>query len=475
MSQWGFEQIRQAVDGQWVIAPVHDTVDTVGTVGFVGVAIDTRALSSGQVFFAFVGQQVDGHRFLESAVDRGASMCIVSDRSKVPDDLSVPVVVVDDMLEAITMMARAWRAKINPIVIAVTGSNGKTTTCRLVDSVCAQSGLSCVSVKSFNNAIGVPITILNTPADARYLVAELGTSSPGEIAARARLVEPDIGVITSIGSAHLEELGDRAGVAHEKCSIVDALDDGAHAIIIGGVDELEAVIAPTAARLTITRIGTDLPIEHVESVGSQTSFTLADQPFVVPMLGRHNAFNAAMAIQVGRFIGLDDGAIQRGLLDVDPPKMRLERIEIASPTQPIVLYNDAYNANPDSMRAALDTFDSIRADSPKLAVLGDMLELGSVSHQEHESIVRRCSQYPTIDRFILVGSCFGRVESAPDRFTQIESADATAIAKLAGQIEPGSTVLLKGSRGIGLDRLVGAISDHHRASTITNTEPEIHP
>lgn len=472
MSEWGFKQISEAVNGQWLIEPKGVALD------FVGVAIDTRTLRSGQVFFAFVGQQVDGHRYIESAVKQGAAMCIVTDRTKVPDDLGIPVLVVDDMLDAITAMAQAWRAMINPIVIAITGSNGKTTTCRLVHSVCAQSGLSFVPQKSFNNELGVPITILNTPADARYLVAELGTSSPGEIAARSQLVKPDIGVITSIGSAHLEALGDRAGVADEKCSILDALPDGSPAIIIGGVAELEAAIDSNDDRLQITRIGTDLPIEQVKSVGSQTTFSLAGQSFAVPMLGTHNAFNAAMAIEVGRAIGLDDQSIQRGLMAVDLPKMRLERIEIPSASEPIVLYNDAYNANPDSMLAALETFDSIQTDSPKTVILGDMLELGSSSDQEHESIVRGLARYPTVDRFVLVGSCFGRVKIASDRFVQVESIesfDALAIANLAKGIEPGSMVLLKGSRGIGLERLVDALIEHHRTPSPTNTEPQTHP
>jgi len=448
MSALTFEDIRIVMDAGWVIEPKPEAFD------FVGVAIDTRAIEPGQIFFAFVGEQADGHDFLAQAVKAGAGMGIVTDAAKVPNDLEMPVLIVDDVLEAITNLASAWRQRLKAKVIAITGSNGKTTTCRLVHSVCAQSGTSVVSQRSFNNALGVPITILNTPEDADYLIAELGTSSPGEIAARSMLIEPDIAVITSIGSAHLEELGDRDGVACEKAQIVKALSDGAHAIIVGGIAELESALASESDRVQITRIGTQVPIEIVEATDRHTSFTLAGEGFAVPMLGRHNASNASLAIAVGRVLGIDDDAIRAGLMRAKLPAMRFDRIEIPTKTDPIVLYNDAYNANPDSMRAALATFDGLNLEGEKIAILGDMLELGDHSAEQHRALVNELVNYLSIDRFILVGPAFADAASPSDRVMIYPEPDAQAMTQIARSVLPGSSLLLKGSRGIALERLV---------------------
>ncbi|PCI09790.1 hypothetical protein COB72_05370 [bacterium] len=462
MSAWTYEDIRIAIDGAWVIEPKADAIE------FAGVAIDTRELSRGQVFFAFAGEQVDGHEYLRPACEAGASVCVVSDVCKVASDLGVPVLVVDDALEAITKLARAWRKQLKATVIAITGSNGKTTTCRMVDAVCAQSGSSYCSQRSFNNALGVPITILNTPIDAKYLVAELGTSSPSEIAARAELIDPDIAVITSIGSAHLEELGDRAGVAREKASIIHALSPGASAVVIGGVNELDAVIEGKEQELNVIRVNSDR-VRVVETDTGFTAFELDGVAFAIPMLGTHNAMNAAMAIEVGRLIGLDDDSIRIGLKNIEQPKMRFERVEISTPTEPIVIYNDAYNANPDSMRAALATFDSLQTKSPKLAILGDMLELGGHSKTQHQSLVEELARYSSVRRVVLVGKLFSQTERDAKQVEIVKAADDEAMNTIASMIKPGSCVLLKGSRGIKLERIVDALREHH------HTRPDSYP
>ncbi len=459
MSTWTYEDIRIATNSGWVIEPKGDTIN------YTGVAIDTRELESGQVFFAFVGEQTNGHAYLRQAAKAGASVCVVTDASKVPSDLGVPVLVVDDALIAITAMAGAWRTRINATVVAITGSNGKTTTCRFVHALCTQRGLSYVSQKSFNNALGVPITILNTPSDAKYLIAELGTSSPGEIAARAALVKPDFAVITSIGSAHLEELGDRAGVAKEKSAIIDALPDGATAVIIGGVDELEEAIDAVKQARNIVRVDADR-VATCESSSGYTPFAFDGVGFTVPMLGMHNAMNAAMAIEVGRALGFADELVRVGLMNVQLPEMRLERVEIETTTESIVVYNDAYNANPDSMRAALITFDSLDGNSPKIAILGDMLELGTHAHAQHVVFVQELAQYESITQFILVGQAFASTGLNPGRVALIESIDDDAMNRIASMIEPGSCVLLKGSRGIRLERIAQVLTGLHSTEPI---------
>jgi len=466
MSVWSFDQICRVVNGRWMSQPKDDSFD------FGGVAIDTRSLQPGQIFIAFVGEQTDGHKFIAQAAAAGASMCIVTEQSKVPAGLMLPVLIVDDPIVAITQLAIVWRSMLSAKVIAITGSNGKTTTCRLVHALCAQSGKSYVSSKSFNNELGVPITVLNTPSDAEYLVAELGTSSAGEIAQRAMLIKPDIAVITSIGSAHLEELGDRQGVANEKAEIIRALSPDATAVIPAGIEELEQAISTMQEPNRIVRVDASL-VEITGIDSAYTIFMFDGEPFAVPMLGMHNAMNASLAIEVGRALGIDDDAIREGLKNATPPAMRLERIEIATKAQPIVIYNDAYNANPDSMRAALNTFDAIKCDSSKIAILGDMLELGAHSIAEHQAIVDTLHQFKSIDQLKLAGECFAQATTNLDWIMQIASINDESMANIAGTIAPGSTVLLKGSRGIELERIVHILCEQHQSEEQrSNIRPE---
>jgi len=470
MSKWSCTEIRDVSNGQWLIEPATDQIE------FAGVAIDSRELSKSQFFFAFVGEHTDGHAYLRDAANAGVSLCIVSDADKVPTDLDVPVLVVSDALDAITALAFAWRERIKAKVIAVTGSNGKTTTCRMIHSVCAQSGRSHVSQKSFNNALGVPITILNTPEDSDYLVAELGTSSLGEIASRADLAKPDIAVITSIGAAHLEELGDRRGVAKEKAAIVHALRDGSTAVIPEGVAELEAAIESIAKNRAIVRIGGGSNVSVIESTSTHTTFSLNGDLFSIPMLGKHNAMNASMAVVVGRSLGISDESIAAGLRSAKLPEMRFDRIEIPTHTKPIELFNDAYNANPDSMRAALETFDSLEVDGPKVAVLAEMLELGDHGNAQHAAIVAGLIRYESIDRFVLVGKAFARAGRGTEnnRITISETFDDHAMTTITRTIKPGSCVLLKGSRAMRLERIVYILFNQAAANPTADTKPQTH-
>ena len=469
MSGWSFGDIQRAAGGRWVGLPGE------GASGFAGVSIDSRTLERGQIFFAFVGEHVDGHDYIEQAQRAGACMCVLNDASRVPESAAIPMLVVEHPIEALTALARAWREQLDAKVIAVTGSNGKTTTCRFIYSICAQSGKSSVSQKSFNNELGVAITILNTPDDAEYLIAELGTSSPGEIAQRVALVKPSIAVITSIGRAHLEDLGDRDGVAREKSSIIKGLADDGAAMIIGGDRDLENAIRSLGVHARIVRVGCDNRGDYnmvvTDQSTEQTSFAIDMRGvFTIPMLGVHNASNASLALAVGRELGISDEQIRRGLAGALTPAMRFERVEISTRTRPICVYNDAYNANPDSMVASLTTFDSLDTKSNKIAVLGEMLELGERSGSEHQRMVDGLEAFPSVLRFVLVGSRFASTDTNPDWMVRIESTDTDAIGQIARSIKPGSYVLLKGSRGVGLERVIDALRDLHADDSVLTPE-----
>lgn len=433
--------------GRWVFQPRKNA----DVCAFTGAAIDTRSIQSGQVFFAFVGEHVDGHDFLDAASKADASICVVSDSTKVHKDIHTPTLLVDDVLDAMTQLAQAWRAILTAKVIAITGSNGKTTTCRMVHAVCDQAGKASCSIKSFNNAIGVPMTILNTPEDAEYLIAEVGTSSPGEIEARTKLLKPDVVMIVSIGQAHLEELGGIEGVANEKASIVRAMPKGGVAIIPAMIEPLNKTLNRTK-HTAIHRLdaSSQISIEQESTNPSSTTFKFDGELFAAPMLGKHNASNAAMAVMVGRVLGFDDDVIRQGLAGTQSPAMRFERIEIDN----VVMYNDAYNANPDSMQASLATFEQLDTDEHKIVVLGEMLELGDQSPLAHRALVESLGGFSTINQFVLVGSGFDGIELDGLTMTHVPCSDQDSLCAIADGIKPGSVVLLKGSRGVGLERIV---------------------
>ncbi len=447
MSVHDWQWIESTTGGRWAVEPKADQPAPIGA------AIDTRELHRGQTFVAYVGERVDGHDYLIQAKGLGAAMCLITDPTKIPDGFDVPTLVVDDPTNALTSMATHWRSLLNGTIIGITGSNGKTTTTRLVYAVLNQMDSGAwVSSKSHNNAIGVPMSMLNTPLNARFAIFELGTSSPGEIAARAALVQPDIAVITSIGKAHLEELGSIQGVCKEKASILRFTKT--LGIIPDGV--LDEAISKLTIECSLERV-LDQRLVDVQTDDRSVSFGFDGSRFVVPLPGVHNASNSAMAVLVGRACGMDDSDIAAGLTKATLPEMRLDRIEIPTKTDPIVIYNDAYNANPDSTRAALAFFGSIQSESPKVMILGDMLELGSAAESEHAKMMGDLDK--DIGRVVLVGPGYAKAAGSDD--VCYPATDDHAMTEIARAIQPGDLVLLKGSRGIGLERLVYILINRH--------------
>ncbi len=452
MSGFDWDKIQECTGGRWVVKP------TSGNSIPVGASIDTRELSKGQCFVAYVGEHTDGHGYLLDAKNLGASMCVVTDAGRVPEGFLIPVLLVENATDAMTAMAQHWRSMLQATVVGVTGSNGKTTTTRLIQSVLSVKGKAWVSSKSHNNAIGVPLSILNTPLDVDFAVFELGTSSPGEIERRAALVKPDIAVITSIGRAHLEELGSIEGVCQEKASILRHTKD--LGIVPLGITPLEAAIKLVHPECEIQHLD-PAQLINVEIGERSVSFGFGGHRFIAPVPGVHNAGNAGISVMVGRACSMSDEDIAKGLSVAKLPEMRLDRVEIPTGSDPIVMYNDAYNANPDSTRAALAFFGSLKAGPRKVVVLGDMLELGESGPTEHATMVAELDP-GAFDRVVLVGPLYSAARGdASDSIETVASTDNYAMTELARSIKPGDCVLIKGSRGIGLERLVYILLNRH--------------
>ncbi len=480
MSFWTADNIKSVLGGAWLAR------DAANGAPLAGITTDSRAVRPGQFFLALKGDRTDGHEYLATAAGSGARMLIVHNQEKVPAALpkSVGVLLVPDTGAALLRLAAAYRKTLATTrVIAVGGSNGKTTTCKLLSAILSRTLRGTASPKSFNNAVGVPITILGAQRTDQYLICEVGTNAPGEIAPLAAVIEPDIAVITSVGREHLEGLGSLKGVVQEEAALIAALRPGGLAVINADAPMLVEAVRPflnasapgQKAKALVTfgaSPAADLRITSAVCSPSGVVFQLNERErYQLPLLGRHNAGNAAAAIAVARRMGITTPEIEAGLASAKGPEMRMERSDVGG----VAFVNDAYNANPESALAAIDTFTSVYRNAPgvsrRVMVLGEMLELGEQAPDLHREVGDAIAKAGVFDLVVLVGQLAmyagERLSRSlpPDRvapFSNAEGANATEIARL---LRPGDAVLLKGSRRVGLEKIIAAAKHAAQAQT----------
>ena len=436
---------------------------------FPAAAIDSRDVPAGALFVALPGNRVDGHAFAAAAVAAGAGGVLTS--HDLPDGLPAGVVEirVADTLAAVQAVARGWRSELRATVVGVAGSNGKTTTKETLAAVLATRGPTFATPRNENSQIGAPLTILGTPPDTQFLVLELGTSAPGELARLGAMAEPDLAVITAAYAEHLEWLGDVSGVVAAETELLDHLRPGAVAFV-GSAEPLLLEAARRRERLTIRSVGEraddDWRLTGIRLERDGTHFALGGparpvRAWHVPLLGGPAAWAAAFAIAVATELGLEPAAIQRGLDGVTAVAHRL--IPVAHPRLPLFVVDDTYNSNPASCRAAIDTAVALARPGDRVVlVLGDMLELGDASAESHREVGAEIARRAPGAALIAVGPESRRLaaEARRDGVSVQEVDDAAAAAPLLVEILADgrpTTVLAKGSRGIGLDRVVARL------------------
>ncbi len=426
------------------------------------VTIDSRDVRAGDLFVAIDGLRFDAHDFIAEAVNKGAAACLVQrswydEQSEKPN---IPCLLVDDTTKALGMLATYYRCEVmtpTTVVIAITGSNGKTTTKRMIDHVLSDAMPGRAALKSFNNHIGVPLTLLSAEAQDRYLVIEIGTNSPGEVAALSAMAKPDIGVLTSIGFAHLEGLGGLEGVASEKFSMFDHVRRGGMGVLnIDGPVTVDRLRRLERLRLMTFGFGesAELRIEAMTDSVRRSAFTLDRLHRIeLAMPGGHHAANAAAAFAVARWFGLDPTHIISRLASYTPAHGRCRVVEAG----PVTMVDDSYNANPSSMAAAIASMSTANC-TRRVFVMGDMRELGQDSAAYHEQMVRKAAD-AGIHVLVAVGEL--AVEASlvasglPGDMRVIACQDATlAAAALRGLLRAGDLIWIKGSRAVGLDTLV---------------------
>ena len=443
------DEILQATQGNLIQGNSNTAIIQVST--------DSRTLKKGDLFVALVGEKFDGHHFLQGVCQQGAVGAVVSKPITDPSQLGSPIIIqVSDTLIALGDIANCHRRKFNLPIVAITGSNGKTTTKDITTSVLAQRFSVFKSEKSYNNQIGIPTRLMQLSERDEIAVLEIGTSWPGEIERLSQITAPTLGVITNIGPAHLELLGSIEGVAEEKGALLTHVE---HAIL-----NADDPMTPTLANRVCGQITTfgwkadaDIAADKIEidSSGKPTFTLKIDGDDVervhLPCLGKHNIYNALAAAGVGIWAGLTPIEICTGLARFQPADMRM---------QPIVhndlhIINDAYNSNPESLKSALTFLSDIETSGKRIAILGDMLELGEHSHALH---LKTGQAIPAnTDLLITVGShsraiadgAAGSVESIISCDTPMQAAQ-----QLTKYAQPGDAVLIKGSRGIKLEQIL---------------------
>jgi UDP-N-acetylmuramoyl-tripeptide--D-alanyl-D-alanine ligase len=449
------QEIVRATQGALVVGDLNIPV--------TGVSIDSRALGVGEAFFAIRGHRLDGHAFLAEAASRGAACLVVH---TVPDQVpaGVPLVLVEDTTLALGRLAGLHRAKFAIPVVGVTGSNGKTTTKEMTAAVLAPLGLVHKSESSFNNQWGLPLTLLKLHPEHRALVVEIGTNQKGEIATLAALARPTVGVVTTVAAVHAEFLGSLDGVRDEKAALVRGLPADGHAVLNADDPRVLGMAADAAARVITFGRSPRADVRVTGDVGDGPdglAFTVEARgqraPVTAGFAGRHNVNNAlaALAVGVALDLGLTDAA--RALGQARPMKGRCVWRDVGD----VRILDDTYNANPASVHAALETIAAHRGSRRVVVVLGDMLELGEGADEAHREIGGAVAALGAVE-FVALGQHGRLTVEAARRAGLAEACHTTTfedtVAHVLKRVAPGDLVLVKGSRGMRMERVVDALA-----------------
>lgn len=444
---WTMDRVADA------LAPLASVNLPRGSGVFTRVWTDTRTVEPGDLFLALIGDRFDAHDFLADAVAKGVAGVVVAHSARARG-LGVPVFEVRDTLVALgalgTYRRRAWGKP----VVAVVGTNGKTSTKELLRAALGSRLAVHATTGNLNNLIGVPLTLLALPDGADVAVVEMGTNQPGEVPRLRAIVEPDITVVTCVAEEHLERLGDLAGVLREEMAATDGV-----AVAVVPAAQPDVVEAARARAGRVVAAGLDAGEVHASDWSldgeGRGHLTLDGVELQLPVRGAHNLRNATLALAVAREMGISTEDAAHGVSAMTPPPMRVSWEHHGSAT----LINDAYNSNPGSARAAIELLEHAGAGHQRVAVLGTMLELGPHTAKLHEDVAREALR-GGVEVVAAIGefaTALGRI--APDDPRVITADDVDSLwAKLSSRLAPDAVILLKGSRGMRLERLVNPIT-----------------
>ncbi|WP_433746585.1 UDP-N-acetylmuramoyl-tripeptide--D-alanyl-D-alanine ligase [Falsibacillus pallidus] len=438
-------------------------LDAFGDTEIQGVCIDTRKLQKGNLFIPFKGEKIDGHTLVKDAFEKGASAALwEKDVPNPPQD--VPVLLVDSSMEAVQELSKSYRNQLDLKVVGVTGSNGKTTTKDMIAAVLGTGFKVQKTEGNYNNHLGLPLTLLSIEEDTKAVVLEMGMSARGEIEFLTKLARPDIAVITNIGESHLQDLGSREGIAEAKLEIALGLGEEGTLVYFGDEPLLQERLQgcrPYQLQSFGQSENNDVYPVEVNSTEDGNHFRVNINPdieFFVPVMGIHNVMNAVSAVIVGSKLGLDLEKIKTGLAGLKLTAMRMEKVAGINGS---VIINDAYNASPTSMRAAIRLAEEQTGSGKKYLVLGDMLELGDKEKEFHLQTGREIDPEKITEVFTYGERGMWIAEGARERFGE-ERVHALLdkeplIEALKSKVNEKDFILVKASRGMKLEDIVHAL------------------
>ncbi|MCB9173310.1 MAG: UDP-N-acetylmuramoyl-tripeptide--D-alanyl-D-alanine ligase [Flavobacteriales bacterium] len=400
------------------------------------ISTDTRKITEGCIFFALRGDNFNANEFAQEAIDKGAAYVIVDEPQKIS---SSQCILVPDVLTTLQELANFHRNQFKIPFIGITGSNGKTTSKELVNAVLSQKYKTSFTQGNYNNHIGVPLTLLSIPLDCDIAIIEMGANHIGEIGALCEIAEPNYGVITNIGTAHIEGFGSREGIITGKSELYKFISKTNGTLFVNQNDNL--LVSLSKEIKTVQYSTADISDFHFNPF---ITFNYKDVTISSQLYGEYNLPNILLAITVGEYFGVSVAQIKTALENYVSNNNRSQIVRLSHHT----LYLDAYNANPSSMSVAIDSFNSIHSTN-KLLILGDMLELGNVSEKEHQLIVDKIFQLSLTALF--VGNEFQKITNKYN-FNFVKNTDE-AILFLESRLKNYSNILIKGSRGIRLEKV----------------------
>jgi UDP-N-acetylmuramoyl-tripeptide--D-alanyl-D-alanine ligase len=435
------------------ISPVH-VPESAANTEFKGVSIDSREVRAGNIFFCIVGERHDGHDFIQQALEKGAAAVVIDSNHAYsgPNIIQVP-----DTLRAMGELARAYLRGIDVRKVAITGTNGKTTCKEMIAAAIRRDYRICVTRGNFNNLYGVPLSIFEFNTDCEIAVLEFGMSTPGEIARLVEIVDPDIRVILNIGPAHLETMGSLDAIADAKFEILQKAKETDWAVLNLDDPLIRARYGdyPIAHLSFGEKTHSDVTPQHVYlNSSSHYHLEYLDQDIRVPILGRHHIPNILASLAVGRLLDVALPRLKEGLENYQPEGHRMCEVEVAG----VTIINDAYNANPVSVRGVLHTIGEYNVSGRKFVVLGDMLELGAEAARLHAELGVDIVD-AGVDRLILPGEFASTVADAAvaagfDRDAiEVVQRQEDIVALLLDELEPGDLLLLKASRRMQLETI----------------------
>jgi UDP-N-acetylmuramoyl-tripeptide--D-alanyl-D-alanine ligase len=458
-----FEMIKRTLKQVSEMITIKNDITSFADVEINGVSIDSRKIEKGNLFIPFKGENSDGHKYVEDSLKKGAAAALW--QSDVPNPPThLPIVIVEDCLAALQELAREYRKQLAVKVVGITGSNGKTTTKDMTASILATTYKVQKTEGNYNNHIGLPLTVLGLEEDTEIAVLEMGMSGRGEIEFLTKLASPDAVVITNIGESHLLDLGSREGIAEAKLEILQGLKEGGLAVLHGDEPLLMERINKYKGNVNVQTFGRNdrndfFPSEITQlEQGNKFKINVSSESFELPVLGNHNILNALAAMIIAHYFDVPFNKMNEGLTKVKLTNMRMELVEGVHGEK---IINDAYNASPTSMMAAIELVSNLRGYKKIILVLGDMLELGPQEEQYHQQIGEGLNP-EKIDLVFTFGKLAERIAEGARSVLGTEKVFSfmdkdELIDKLEQQVTNDSLVLVKASRGMKLEEIVTAL------------------